>query len=85
MSQPISEGELIEIERRMRKIEAYLADNLHSRNGREPRLIEVCKYGEAQFDDVMADLRRLIAQARESNFTGITESSSVQRQGIANI
>jgi hypothetical protein len=60
LMQPISEAELIEIEHRMWKIESYVGDRLTGAN----RMIEVCKSGQNQFDDVMTDLRRLIAQTR---------------------
>ena len=69
MAQPISEGELIELEQRvvwplMRRCE------------------DTDEYGSD--DRVLATLHMLIDQARVTNAKGITESVNSKGQGIAN-
>lgn len=91
MSQPISEAELIEIERDLDKLDRFAtiaqelarieddADNLRDKAQR----LRV-KLNHLEDTRFLPNVRRLIDQARVTNAKGIMESVNPQRQGIAN-
>ena len=91
MSQPISEAELIEIERDLDKLDRFatiaqelarIEDDADDLRDKAQRLrVKLNHLEDTRF---LPNVRRLIDQARATNAKGIAESVNPQRQGIAN-